>query len=242
MGRPTASCPCSESSTTPVRTVTGPVQALITMPSLDTVERDRSVCCAGVGAARYVDQGGGKRKGSFAIYLEPWHADIFDFLDLRKVCLAYLTPASVTDTQQGAQRFPAHPARLLSCGTEPRERAGAGPRPLLRTLDPRPLHAAGRERRRVVALLPQRGARPGGRLRRRLQGALREVSWASLDPPLSSCIGPHQWPPCLSSCCTGTRRKARPASASKPSSSGSPSWTLRYGDLAEESPTKARPP
>ncbi|CUI17772.1 ribonucleoside-diphosphate reductase, alpha subunit [Candidatus Protochlamydia naegleriophila] len=34
--------------------------------------------------ARYVDQGGGKRKGSFAIYLEPWHADILDFLDLRK--------------------------------------------------------------------------------------------------------------------------------------------------------------
>ena len=32
--------------------------------------------------ARYVDQGGGKRKGSFAIYVEPWHADIFDFLDL----------------------------------------------------------------------------------------------------------------------------------------------------------------
>ncbi|WP_177731404.1 MULTISPECIES: ribonucleoside-diphosphate reductase subunit alpha [Flavobacterium] len=34
--------------------------------------------------ARYVDQGGGKRKGSFAVYVEPWHADIFDFLDLRK--------------------------------------------------------------------------------------------------------------------------------------------------------------
>ncbi len=34
--------------------------------------------------ARYVDQGGGKRKGSFAIYMEPWHADIFDFLELRK--------------------------------------------------------------------------------------------------------------------------------------------------------------
>lgn len=34
--------------------------------------------------ARYVDQGGGKRKGSFAIYLEPWHDDIFEFLDLRK--------------------------------------------------------------------------------------------------------------------------------------------------------------
>ena len=34
--------------------------------------------------ARYVDQGGGKRKGSFAIYVEPWHPDIFDFLDLKK--------------------------------------------------------------------------------------------------------------------------------------------------------------
>lgn len=34
--------------------------------------------------ARYVDQGGGKRKGAFAIYLEPWHADIFSFLDLKK--------------------------------------------------------------------------------------------------------------------------------------------------------------
>jgi ribonucleoside-diphosphate reductase alpha chain len=35
-------------------------------------------------AARYVDQGGGKRKGAFAIYLEPWHADIIDFLELKK--------------------------------------------------------------------------------------------------------------------------------------------------------------
>jgi ribonucleoside-diphosphate reductase alpha subunit len=34
--------------------------------------------------ARYVDQGGGKRKGSFAIYLEPWHADIFEFLEMKK--------------------------------------------------------------------------------------------------------------------------------------------------------------
>ncbi|KAJ3080304.1 ribonucleoside reductase large subunit Cdc22, partial [Quaeritorhiza haematococci] len=34
--------------------------------------------------ARYVDQGGNKRPGAFAIYLEPWHADIFDFLDLKK--------------------------------------------------------------------------------------------------------------------------------------------------------------
>lgn len=34
--------------------------------------------------ARYVDQGGGKRKGAFAIYLEPWHADVFSFLELRK--------------------------------------------------------------------------------------------------------------------------------------------------------------
>lgn len=35
-------------------------------------------------SARYVDQGGGKRKGSFAIYLEPWHGDIMEFIDLRK--------------------------------------------------------------------------------------------------------------------------------------------------------------
>jgi ribonucleoside-diphosphate reductase alpha chain len=34
--------------------------------------------------ARYVDQGGGKRKGAFSVYLEPWHADVFEFLDLRK--------------------------------------------------------------------------------------------------------------------------------------------------------------
>ncbi|HMS66560.1 MAG TPA: ribonucleoside-diphosphate reductase subunit alpha, partial [Saprospiraceae bacterium] len=34
--------------------------------------------------ARYVDQGGGKRKGAFAVYLEPWHADVFDFLELKK--------------------------------------------------------------------------------------------------------------------------------------------------------------
>ena len=35
--------------------------------------------------ARYVDQGGGKRKGAFAVYNEQWHADIFEFLDLKKV-------------------------------------------------------------------------------------------------------------------------------------------------------------
>ena len=34
--------------------------------------------------ARYVDQGGGRRKGSFAIWLEPWHLDVVDFLQLRK--------------------------------------------------------------------------------------------------------------------------------------------------------------
>merc|ERR1719502_1385779 len=34
--------------------------------------------------ARYVDQGGGKRKGSFAMYLEPWHADVYEFLEMKK--------------------------------------------------------------------------------------------------------------------------------------------------------------
>ena len=43
-----------------------------------------TAACRLVSRARYVDQGGGKRKGAFAIYLEPWHSDIFDWLDLRK--------------------------------------------------------------------------------------------------------------------------------------------------------------
>lgn len=34
--------------------------------------------------AKYVDQGGNKRPGAFAMYLEPWHADVFDFLNLKK--------------------------------------------------------------------------------------------------------------------------------------------------------------
>jgi ribonucleoside-diphosphate reductase subunit M1 len=40
--------------------------------------------CAYDATARYVDQGGNKRPGAFAIYLEPWHDDIFDFMNLRK--------------------------------------------------------------------------------------------------------------------------------------------------------------
>ena len=39
--------------------------------------------------ARYVDQGGGKRKGSFAVYLEPWHADIFSFLGKSELSLGF---------------------------------------------------------------------------------------------------------------------------------------------------------
>ena len=35
-------------------------------------------------SARFINQGGGKRKGSSAVYLEPWHNDIFDFLNLKK--------------------------------------------------------------------------------------------------------------------------------------------------------------
>ncbi|OMO50573.1 hypothetical protein COLO4_38006 [Corchorus olitorius] len=55
--------------------------------------------------ARYIDQGGRKRKGAFAVYLEPWHADIFKFLDLRKshgkvltvrCCQANLLPLCIT--------------------------------------------------------------------------------------------------------------------------------------------------
>ena len=39
--------------------------------------------------ARYIDQGGGKRNGAFAIYLECWHSDIFEFLLLKKNCYLY---------------------------------------------------------------------------------------------------------------------------------------------------------
>lgn len=45
--------------------------------------------------ARYVDQGGGKRKGAFAVYLEPWHADIFEFLELKKVPWVEQLPPNV---------------------------------------------------------------------------------------------------------------------------------------------------
>merc|ERR1711937_103427 len=44
--------------------------------------------------ARYVDQGGNKRPGAFAIYLEPWHPDIFEFLDAKKI-LELTRPAHV---------------------------------------------------------------------------------------------------------------------------------------------------
>lgn len=42
------------------------------------------MCCTYNASSRYIDQGGGKRNGSIAMYLEPWHADIMDFLDLKK--------------------------------------------------------------------------------------------------------------------------------------------------------------
>lgn len=56
-------------------------------PSLATLWVSKSDVCIPLCNflhARYVDQGGGKRKGAFAIYLEPWHSDVFEFLDLRK--------------------------------------------------------------------------------------------------------------------------------------------------------------
>lgn len=42
------------------------------------------MCCTYNASSRYIDQGGGKRNGSIAMYLEPWHADIMDYLDLKK--------------------------------------------------------------------------------------------------------------------------------------------------------------
>ena len=77
--------------------------------------------------ARYVDQGGGKRKGSFAIYIEPWHSDIFDFLDLRKnhgkeeqrarLVLRPLDAGLVHEARGGERRLDPHvPQRMPRIG------------------------------------------------------------------------------------------------------------------------------
>jgi ribonucleoside-diphosphate reductase alpha chain len=51
--------------------------------------------------ARYVDQGGGKRKGAFAIYLEPWHADIFEFLTCVKTMVKKKCVPAICSTPFG---------------------------------------------------------------------------------------------------------------------------------------------
>ena len=68
--------PCSD-----VRTQPAPARpaSCLSRPAPERCNGGSPTCCT-----RYVDQGGGKRKGAFALYLEPWHADVYDFLDLRK--------------------------------------------------------------------------------------------------------------------------------------------------------------
>jgi len=55
--------------------------------------------------ARYVDQGGNKRPGAFAIYLEPWHSDIFDFLDLKKILAKRSRVLEICSTVYGFQIY-----------------------------------------------------------------------------------------------------------------------------------------
>jgi ribonucleoside-diphosphate reductase alpha chain len=55
------------------------VQQVLTFVELTELQTESFLCYVFYDTARYVDQGGGKRKGSFAIYIETWHADIFDF-------------------------------------------------------------------------------------------------------------------------------------------------------------------
>ena len=101
-------------------------------PEFAITYRPTSACC------RYVDQGGGKRKGAFAIYLEPWHADIFDWLDLRK------NHGKEEVGSWSGQHCTLNLELTLSASTVsamPCVCAGTSQRPLLRTVDHRLVHA-----------------------------------------------------------------------------------------------------
>ena len=89
--------------------------------------------------ARYVDQGGGKRPGAFAVYIEPWHADIFEFLDLKK---------NTGDRKIEGLRY----SSQCHC----REGGTACQGFVLRALDPRPLHAKSGGRWRLESHVPGR--------------------------------------------------------------------------------------
>jgi hypothetical protein len=144
----------------------------------------------------YVDQGGGKRKGAFAIYMEPWHADVFDFLDLRKnhgkeearardLFYGLWIPdlfmrVGMTHSHTAPPRVSAQPQALavgtaISGGTGRGAQlaAGAGAWRLTRPLPARPAARGGGQG--VEPVLPQRGARPGGLLGPRLRGAVRAL-------------------------------------------------------------------
>lgn len=87
------------------------------------------LCCALL--CRYVDQGGGKRKGAFAIYMEPWHSDVFEFLELRKNTGRWRRGRGLAEQAGAVGVFvqalkPLNPAILRNA---PRRRQGGGPRP-----------------------------------------------------------------------------------------------------------------
>ena len=88
-----------------------------------------------------MDQGGGKRKGAFAIYLEPWHADIFDWLELRKNHgkeEVWLASHGRHLQVHAASYLQVQPVRLTSCTLL----IGTSARLVLWLVDDRPLHAA----------------------------------------------------------------------------------------------------
>ena len=105
---------------------------------------------SGVRVRRYVDQGGGKRKGAFAIYLEPWHADIFDWLELRKNHGKEEVGRRTVLSRNAARFFPACAPSWGRCVAP-----GACARPVLRPVDDGPLHAARGGERGLEPLLPQ---------------------------------------------------------------------------------------
>lgn len=139
-----------------------------TLPRLFAV---LDLTCAGLCGVFLSLAGGGKRKGAFAVYLEPWHADIMSFL---------VRPLSSSEfARVGLMLMPmpvlrcAGPSQEHWCGGDPRSR------PVLRSVGARSLHEARGGGRQLVPLLPQRGPRAPRLPQREVQRALHSVSTAS---------------------------------------------------------------
>ena len=106
--------------------------------------------------ARFVNQGGGKRQGSFAMYLEPWHADVFAFLDLKKNHGKEESRARDLFYALWVRRACRHRACRRACTACSMKYSACTCTLHVRcTAGARPLHEACRDGGQVVALLPE---------------------------------------------------------------------------------------